>query len=98
MGNPAWGHGFHTGYAKGAKIGGVIGVGGTLALGGLAKLAVWIYGKAKTKQAMKSEQEYLERELADEIIEGDGENADPELPEVTEEFNGQMKERKPEDE
>ena len=32
MGNPSWGHGYHQGFADGAKQGGAIGVGATIAL------------------------------------------------------------------
>jgi len=62
MGNPSWGKGYHTGYADGAKTGGLIGAGITLAVTGIAVVARWGYNKIKLSQATKREQELLSEE------------------------------------
>lgn len=62
MGNPSWGKGYHTGYADGAKTGGLIGAGVTLTVAAITVAAHWGYNKIKSSQAKKREQELLSKE------------------------------------
>lgn len=59
MGNPSWGKGYHTGYADGAKSGGLIGAGVAFAITGITVAAHWGYKKIKLSQTQKREQELL---------------------------------------
>lgn len=49
MGNPAWGHGYHQGFADGAKRGGIIGAGSTIAIGLVVAGAAFGYREFKAR-------------------------------------------------
>lgn len=57
MGNPAWGHGYHQGFADGATRGGAIGAGVTIAVGLVVAGATFGYRKLKARSLAKREQE-----------------------------------------
>jgi hypothetical protein len=57
MGNPAWGHGYHQGFADGAVRGGLIGAGATIAAGVVIAGVALGYRELKTRSFAKREQE-----------------------------------------
>ncbi|MGW1453310.1 hypothetical protein ACWCO3_34580 [Micromonospora sp. NPDC002411] len=57
MGNAVWGHGYHQGFADGAKQGGVLGVAGTIAVGVVVAGVAFGYRELKARSFAKRDQE-----------------------------------------
>ncbi|MFC4016435.1 hypothetical protein ACFOW4_00510 [Micromonospora sp. GCM10011542] len=57
MGNPSWGHGYHQGFADGAKTGGAIGVGATIVVSLVVAGAAFGYRKLEARSLAKREQD-----------------------------------------
>lgn len=53
MGNPAWGHGYHSGFGDGARQGGVVGALVTLGAVGLVMGGKWAVGMLRERSAAK---------------------------------------------